>query len=442
MDRNDIPALKAQVKNVVRQADARGDIDAGRFTLKVAKKEIAKALGIDAEVLNQKQWKQMVKDLVFKAVENIETLKSSPVKPSSPKKTEEFIRDLLSDEERADKRKGMASSSRKRHESEEESDASPRPSARKKMKVVSESESEENTKPKKSVKRKEELSGKGKKKMKPVSATTISDSDEAMSDVKPKKIVNKKDEGNGKGKKQRPVKVISDSDEDTSDVKPKKSVKKKDEANGKGQKKAKSTASASSSTAPVVEDERVKELKSIVVACGVRKQWKKEFQDMNTPEEQISHLKRLLTSLGMKGQPTKAKAKVIKEKRELAAELGDVLEFEAKRGLGITRSSRSNGNDNGHAEEELAESPIKPRKARASAARNKVASKAYVGSDESSEVDSQDEASPAEDGQSGSGSQSATDPGSDSEVDQKQTTTNGKQARRKMVPSSEDPDTE
>lgn len=50
--------------------------------------------------------------------ENIETLKSSPVKPSSPKKTEEFIRDLLSDEERADKRKGMASSSRKRHESE------------------------------------------------------------------------------------------------------------------------------------------------------------------------------------------------------------------------------------------------------------------------------------------------------------------------------------
>jgi hypothetical protein len=40
MDRNDIPALKAQVKNVVRQAEARGDIDAGRFTLKVAKKEI------------------------------------------------------------------------------------------------------------------------------------------------------------------------------------------------------------------------------------------------------------------------------------------------------------------------------------------------------------------------------------------------------------------
>jgi hypothetical protein len=40
MERNDIPALKAQVQKVVRQADAKGDIDAGRFTLKIAKKEI------------------------------------------------------------------------------------------------------------------------------------------------------------------------------------------------------------------------------------------------------------------------------------------------------------------------------------------------------------------------------------------------------------------
>jgi hypothetical protein len=43
MDRSDIPALKAQVKKVVRQADAKGDIDAGRFTLKIAKKEIGAA---------------------------------------------------------------------------------------------------------------------------------------------------------------------------------------------------------------------------------------------------------------------------------------------------------------------------------------------------------------------------------------------------------------
>lgn len=39
-------------------------------------------------------------------------------------------------------------------------------------------------------------------------------------------------------------------------------------------------------------------------------------------EAQIAHLRRLLSDLGMRGQPTKGKAKVIKEKREMAAELG------------------------------------------------------------------------------------------------------------------------
>lgn len=38
-------------------------------------------------------------------------------------------------------------------------------------------------------------------------------------------------------------------------------------------------------------------------------------------KEQIRHLQRLLTELGMKGSPTIGKAKALKEKRELAAEL-------------------------------------------------------------------------------------------------------------------------
>ncbi|KAI5453526.1 hypothetical protein NCC49_006000 [Naganishia albida] len=424
MDRSDIPALKAQVKNVVRQADAKGDIDAGRFTVKIAKQEIAKALGIDVEVLNQKQWKQLVKELVHTAIEDIGTLKSSPAKHPSPKKTEEFILDLLSDEDRAQKRKSKPSSSRRRHESEE-SDESPRPAARKKTKVVS--ESEESDAPRKAAKKKADVNGKGKKKS-VSSAPVISESD-SDSDVKPEKTVKKTGSTNGKGKKPVSSAVISDTDEDVSDVKPKKRIKKKEAVDVKGKKKANSATSASSSTAPAVEDERVKELKSIVVACGVRKQWKKEFQDMNTPEEQISHLKRLLTSLGMKGQPTKAKAKVIKEKRELAAELGDVLEFEAKRGLGITGGGRSN--ENGRAEEEPAESPIKPRKARTSAARNKVPSMTYVGSDESSEVDSEDGECQGQQG-SGPGSQSASGSGSDSEAEGKKAV-NGKQARRNMA---------
>lgn len=108
---------------------------------------------------------------------------------------------------------------------------------------------------------------------------------------------------------------------------------------------------------------------------------------------------------------------------------GDVLEFEAKRGLGITRGGKSN--ENGRAEEEPAESPIKPRKARTSAARNKVPSMTYVGSDESSEVDSEDGECQGQQ-RSGSGSQSASGSGSNSEVDGKKPG-NGKQARRNMA---------
>lgn len=88
--------LRATVRSVVRKADARGDIDAGLFTLKTAKQQIgaslrllrggtqgganegsAKALGVEIEVLNAKEWKQTVKDLVFDAI-----VRSPPPQPS------------------------------------------------------------------------------------------------------------------------------------------------------------------------------------------------------------------------------------------------------------------------------------------------------------------------------------------------------------------------
>ncbi len=41
--------------------------------------------------------------------------------------------------------------------------------------------------------------------------------------------------------------------------------------------------------------------------------------------DQIRHLQRLLIELGMKGTPTIGKAKILKEKRELAAELSECI---------------------------------------------------------------------------------------------------------------------
>jgi hypothetical protein len=62
--------------------------------------------------------------------------------------------------------------------------------------------------------------------------------------------------------------------------------------------------------------------KSLVLACGIRKQWAKVFKDVDSPSQQIRILKQTLTDLGMSGRMSLEQAKAIKEKRELAQELG------------------------------------------------------------------------------------------------------------------------
>ena len=59
-----------------------------------------------------------------------------------------------------------------------------------------------------------------------------------------------------------------------------------------------------------------------MVACGVRKVWSKVFEGMDKPSQQIGKLKEILSDLGMKGRFSLEQAKSIREKRELAQELG------------------------------------------------------------------------------------------------------------------------
>ncbi|EGN96990.1 hypothetical protein SERLA73DRAFT_185250 [Serpula lacrymans var. lacrymans S7.3] len=75
------------------------------------------------------------------------------------------------------------------------------------------------------------------------------------------------------------------------------------------------------------DEETVKRLKAIVYACGVRKVWSKEFQNIDKPSQQIKKIKDVIAELGMNGRPTLEKAKAIKAKRELAKELEDVRAF-------------------------------------------------------------------------------------------------------------------
>ena len=53
--------------------------------------------------------------------------------------------------------------------------------------------------------------------------------------------------------------------------------------------------------------------------------WSKEFSGLDTPGQQISHLRGILTGLGMTGRFSLEKAREIKAKRELAQELGQFV---------------------------------------------------------------------------------------------------------------------
>ena len=60
----------------------------------------------------------------------------------------------------------------------------------------------------------------------------------------------------------------------------------------------------------------------MVYACGVRKVWSKELKGIDKPSEQISHLRKLLSDLGMKGRFSLEQAKSIKAKRDFEQEMG------------------------------------------------------------------------------------------------------------------------
>jgi hypothetical protein len=54
--------------------------------------------------------------------------------------------------------------------------------------------------------------------------------------------------------------------------------------------------------------------------------WSKEFQNLDRPAQQIARLKDILAELGMgSGRMSLEKAREIKERRELAQELGECL---------------------------------------------------------------------------------------------------------------------
>ncbi|KAI1483608.1 hypothetical protein F4774DRAFT_99537 [Daldinia eschscholtzii] len=92
-----------------------------------------------------------------------------------------------------------------------------------------------------------------------------------------------------------------------------------------------------------VEETEIKKLQGQLVKCGIRKIWGIELKKYGDDSKaKIRHLKGMLRDVGIEGRFSEAKAKEIKEKRELMADLEAVTEMNRNWGTGTGgRASRS-----------------------------------------------------------------------------------------------------
>ncbi|WWC68204.1 uncharacterized protein I206_102127 [Kwoniella pini CBS 10737] len=323
MNKSLLPKLKIEVKSIIKEAAKSGGlIDEGKFTMKLARSIIENKMNLKKGELNG-EWKEIIKNLINEALENIEQgnsndsqipSKSKYTSPSSSPIVKPILKSEKTKSVSSKKKRNVESVSPDENEKGESSTQHKKKSAKQKSKIVKASQEAEE-------KEEEE------EKVEELRQARMSDSDiSSVYDELPSKVKTKK----GSKRKSKSVSGLSDVDENEKPTKKKKvptSKKKKDPNEGLSPDEAK-----------------LADLKRIVVACGVRKQWAKEFTDCPTTSSQTRHLQNLLSSLGMKGTPTLGKAKALKEKRELAQELDDVTTFEAARGVSSdTRERRTRG---------------------------------------------------------------------------------------------------
>ncbi|WVF69514.1 hypothetical protein IAT40_004291 [Kwoniella sp. CBS 6097] len=337
MDQALIPLLKKHALRAVRDASKPGgSMDNGDFTMAVARKLIEQKLGFEEGELGG-LWKQVVKDIVNEAIEKLDGEDQSEPEAGPSRSSSPSAKPVKSD--KSDTKLSKSNKKRSKQHS---------PSA-----LVEEGEAEEEVLEVELRDEQSEASSQSRGSSKPKKSESVSSDDEgdeqqgtakvqaledesdmsSVYDEPPSRSRSKKDskdqKGSKKGTSKRSLKVASD--ESSEDERPKKA---------KGAKRQKKDPNEGLSP----DEAKVADLKRIVVACGVRKQWGKEFADCPTTSSQTSHLQRLLSSLGMKGAPTMGKAKSLKMKRELAQELDDVKTFEAARGLSSNgRERRTRG---------------------------------------------------------------------------------------------------
>ncbi|CAG8745399.1 5303_t:CDS:2, partial [Funneliformis caledonium] len=131
-------------------------------------------------------------------------------------------------------------------------------------------------------------------------------------------------ESNSSASQKRTIDAVEDEDDDDLSSLEDEPLKKKRKA-GKpvGKSAVKTVVKTVNNKAGNVEkeDKKIKNLKSLINKCGVRKTWAKELVDCKTNLSKIRKLKQILVDLGVEGRPTLEKCKKVKKRRELEAEL-------------------------------------------------------------------------------------------------------------------------
>ncbi|KAG9946459.1 hypothetical protein KCU85_g6526, partial [Aureobasidium melanogenum] len=114
----------------------------------------------------------------------------------------------------------------------------------------------------------------------------------------------------------------------------------------KAQPKAKVAKAAAKPSELSEEEQTIKRLQGELVKCGVRKLWHRELASYDTSKAKIGHLKQMLKDVGMTGRFSEQKAKAIKERRELEADLEAVQEGAKQWG-----NEKDSGEDDSEAED-------------------------------------------------------------------------------------------
>lgn len=137
-------------------------------------------------------------------------------------------------------------------------------------------------------------------------------------------------EGSNKAKKEESKPLVDDSDSSLSSVLDDPPPKKR---KGKGAGRA-SKPKPPTSKEPTGDEAEIKKLQGQLVKCGMRKIWGIELKKYGSDgKAKIRHLRDMLRSVGMDGRFSEAKAREIKERRELMGELEAVNEMNELWGL-------------------------------------------------------------------------------------------------------------